>query len=62
MNSNAEKLLLFCQLLIIGQLAILDFLQMASSLTCALHSLPGTSTFIPIPLEERRIVWVVSGE
>lgn len=31
-NSKAEKLLLFCQLLI-GQLASLDFLQMASSLT-----------------------------
>lgn len=58
-NSNAE-LLLFCQLLI-GQLAILDFLQMASSLTCALCSLPMTSPFIPIPLEERglcELSWV----
>lgn len=48
-----REVLLFCQLLI-GQLAILlDFLQMASSLTCALCSLPMTSAFIPIPLEER---------
>lgn len=56
------RVLLFFQL-IIGQRAIPWFLQMTSSLICALYSLPTTSTSIVSLLEEGEGVrWVVLGD
>lgn len=56
------RVLLFFQL-VIGQQAIPWFLQMTSSLICALYSLPTTSTSIVSLLEEGEgIRWVVLGD